>query len=309
MRSPIAFFLLMLLCSSDALAFGASGHEAVCEIAYLELTPQAKNRVDELIRAETDSNIQTFRDSCVWPDFRGTLQNERRSEHYINIPRYWTSIRYQRCYRTTDCLFSAIAADSEMLASELTSTAEKLVALKFLGHWIGDIHQPLHVSFADDRGGNSILVDGVTGCTQNGMTKLHAVWDTCIPEDLMLELGARNVAPDDDDRGAFGTLLWRSVTDEQRTLWQESPSPLDWANESLELARRPDVEYCILAGAMCRYSDDSDEYEEDDHAENEGMRVLNVTGDYEDDFGSVVTERMQAAGVRLGALLNRLFEN
>jgi hypothetical protein len=49
-----------------------------------------------------------------------------------------------------------------------------LIALKSLGHWVGDIHQPLHVSFLDDRGGNTIRTSGQ--CPGN----LHAVWDNCL---------------------------------------------------------------------------------------------------------------------------------
>jgi hypothetical protein len=52
--------------------------------------------------------------------------------------------------------------------------------LKFLGHWVGEIHQPLHVSFEDDRGGNGILVTGICG------TNLHAAWDTCL---VLTEVG------------------------------------------------------------------------------------------------------------------------
>src|SRR6202042_1022788 len=52
--------------------------------------------------------------------------------------------------------------------------AGKLASLKFLGHWVGDIHQPLHVSFEDDRGGNNIAVTGECG------SNLHSAWDTCL---------------------------------------------------------------------------------------------------------------------------------
>jgi S1/P1 Nuclease len=47
----------------------------------------------------------------------------------------------------------------------------RLIVLKSVGHWVGDIHQPLHVSFVDDRGGNNIRVSGQ--CAGN----LHATWD------------------------------------------------------------------------------------------------------------------------------------
>jgi hypothetical protein len=56
---------------------------------------------------------------------------------------------------------TAIKKDFDILSSNDASQAQKLASLKFLGHWVGDIHQPLHVSFEDDRGGNSVLVTGL----------------------------------------------------------------------------------------------------------------------------------------------------
>lgn len=52
-------------------------------------------------------------------------------------------------------------------------------ALEFLGHWVGDIHPPLHVSFEDDRGGNRVAAQG-TSCEN-----LHAVWDRCLVQERL----------------------------------------------------------------------------------------------------------------------------
>ena len=71
---------------------------------------------------------------------------------------------------------NAVAGTVELTLSTATEW-EQLESLKYLGHWVGDIHQPLHVSFEDDRGGNDVGVSG-TLCRWN----LHAVWDSCIIE-------------------------------------------------------------------------------------------------------------------------------
>ena len=63
-----------------------------------------------------------------------------------------------------------------MLSSSTATEQQRPEALKYVGHWVGDIHQPLHVSFEDDRGGNEVGVSGL--CSWN----LHAVWDSCIIE-------------------------------------------------------------------------------------------------------------------------------
>ncbi len=305
----LALVVALAVCHPTGVsAFGADGHEAVCEIAYRELSPSAKERVDSLIALETDDRIRTFRESCVWPDFRGPAQRARRPEHYINVPRSWTVIGDRGCHGTDRCLFTAIAHDIAVLSDRESSDGRKLAALKFLGHWVGDIHQPLHVSYEDDRGGNDILVVGVKGCARKGETRLHAVWDTCIPKDIMQELGV-TVAGSGDAREAFGKLLHAKIAPDRREAWLASPEPLVWANESLAIARLGDVRYCFLKGGKCVYSKESDEYREDGSAPNGGMRVLTPEGDYEDRFNDMVTRRIQAAGVRLGALLNGIFGN
>ena len=303
----VALVAALAVCHpTGASGFGADGHEAVCEIAYRELPPGAKERVNFLIALETDDRIRTFRESCVWPDFRGPAQRARRPEHYINVPRSWIVIGDPDCHETDRCLFTAIAHDVAVLSARETSDGQKLAALKFLGHWVGDIHQPLHVAYEDDRGGNDILVAGVKGCARKGETRLHAVWDTCIPRDIMQELGVTG-AGSGDAREAFGKLLHARIAPDRRQAWLASPAALDWAKESLSIARRADVGYCFLKGGECVYSEESDEYREDRSAPNGGMRVLRPEGDYEDRFNDAVTRRIQAAGVRLGALLNGIF--
>jgi hypothetical protein len=69
----------------------------------------------------------------------------------------------------------------DRLSRTTTDDKAKLAALKFLGHWIGDLHQPLHVSFEDDRGGGRVLTSGPCGLN------LHAVWDGCI---VAMKLGS-----------------------------------------------------------------------------------------------------------------------
>jgi hypothetical protein len=111
--------------------------------------------------------------------------------------------------------------------------AEELASLKFLGHWVGDIHQPLHVSFEDDRGGNSISVSGQ--CSAN----LHAAWDTCL---VLKAVGG--------DVSGAATDLINSVTPAMREEWTAS-EPRDWANESFALAEAAPTEYCSLGATSC----------------------------------------------------------
>ena len=103
--------------------------------------------------------------------------------------------------------------DLRIVSSKNETDAKRLIALESLGHWVGDIHQPLHVSFEDDRGGNDIRV---SGCSKN----LHAVWDNCLVE----------YAVGLDVPKAVASLM-QTITPEKQALWASS-SPRVWANET-----------------------------------------------------------------------------
>lgn len=290
----------LLLTSNTAFAFGAAGHETVCEIAYQELTDSAKLAVDNLVTQETNSRYQSFRDACVWADSRTDVTNARRQEHYINLPRNWYYIRYERCATSTPCLFTAIRQDESILRSSSSTDSDKWIALKFIGHWFGDLHQPLHVSYVDDRGGNQILLGSDIGCSKN----LHAVWDTCIPEYLMSDLGFDPA--NTDEREGFGKELQAEITDMQRSQWYDGMALTDWAEESFAIAREPDVDYCYLVENVCQYT--QDDIELIDHGDDENMRTIDLASAYEGKFSDDISLRLKRAGVRLGALLNDIFQ-
>jgi nuclease S1 len=138
----------------DALASGDEGHKIVCEIAFRLAQPDRRAAVRKLIRSDTE--FDTFTDSCVYPDH----PRKRAPEYFINFPRDSHGLTSDQCPQTDKCVLTAILNDSKVLASRDEKPADRLIALKFLGHWVGDIHQPSHVSFEDDRGGNNINVNG-----------------------------------------------------------------------------------------------------------------------------------------------------
>jgi hypothetical protein len=163
--------VLVLLLPGPALAWGDLGHRIICEIAFQERGQIARDRVKAMI--DRDPEFDTFAKSCTWPDH----PRRRATEHYVNLPRDADGLEEDPCPLATECVVSAIEQDLAVLSSSSATEQQRLEALKFLGHWVGDVHQPLHVSFEDDRGGNEIGVSGGL-CSWN----LHAVWDRCIIE-------------------------------------------------------------------------------------------------------------------------------
>ena len=181
-----------------------------------------------------------------------------------------------------ECVVSAIEHDFAVLASPNATDEEKLAALKFLGHWVGDIHQPLHAASQDDRGGNHIRTRG------SSCESLHTLWDSCIVEE---RLGMHPLT--------IVRELQAGITDEQRAEWLAS-DPVDWANESFAIAREPEVGYCVMVGDTCQYAADNREFDE-----GEPERVVVVDDGYLDRHAPIARERIAMAGVRLAGLLNR----
>jgi hypothetical protein len=165
---------------------------------------------------------------------------------------------------------TAIKKDFEVLSSSSASQEAKLKSLKSLGHWVGDIHQPLHVSFEDDRGGNSILVTGECG------SNLHSTWDTCL---VLKAVG--------EDVGKAATELMKSITPAKIESWTHS-DPKDWANESFTVAEQAQTQYCIRQGASC------------DHLAGK----VKIDAAYVAANTPIVRGQLQKSGVRLAHLLD-----
>ena len=154
----------------------------------------------------------------------------RAPEHFVNLSRDATGLHWDKCPVAAECVVRAIEDDLAVLASSEATDQEKLAALKFLGHWVGDIHQPLHAASQDDRGGNHIRTLG------SSCESLHTLWDSCIVEER-LWMHPLTIVPE----------LQAGITDEQRTEW--SPSDMiAWANDSFAIARQPEFGYCVMVG-------------------------------------------------------------
>lgn len=164
---PIA----LALSSSAALAFGPDGHRIVGELAQRQLTPKALKEVQRLLGDEADNGLagvsnwaDEIREQAAW---RHTSR-----WHYVNFPR--SSCRYdaRRDCRDGRCIVAAIEAQAATLANQRLDDGQRAQALRFLVHFVGDIHQPLHAGYGDDRGGNTFQIFYI-GRGSN----LHALWD------------------------------------------------------------------------------------------------------------------------------------
>lgn len=300
-RWLLAIFVLCLV-PTPALAWGDQGHHLTCQIAYGSLTPRARQEVDRLLATQAPKYRQ-FGRSCTYPDKVKDIDG-RRALHFVNLRRQDVNLPGLVCPVATAsaaCLLGAIEDDYALLRDGQSSDTDRAKALMYLGHWIGDLHQPLHISFKDDIGGNSIQTAGL--CTYRGNpSKLHSIWDTCIIVQRIFAQAARRDMIDDPRFYRASDDLRESVAAGEASGWRQG-APWNWPNESYAISRQGSTQYCILCSGACRYDDArlTLPYRGD-------QRSVDIDDAYVDAFAPVVRERLQRGGIRLEHLINQAFD-
>jgi hypothetical protein len=171
MRVMLSTYLLitLLFVSPTALAWGSVGHQVIATLASQQLTIKAQAQVQALLAQEPGSTLASI---STWADEHKSRQTA--AGHYVNFPRETCVYVKERDCPDGNCLIAAVERQTAVLKSA-SSDADKLKALKYLVHFVGDLHQPLHAGYADDRGGNSYQVQFF----KRG-SNLHAVWDSAL---------------------------------------------------------------------------------------------------------------------------------
>lgn len=197
--------------------WSAAGHSVICEIAWMRLTDEARH----MVRDVTDlDDSASFAASCAWADqVRRTTHRYSAPYHYVNIPPNTAGFDQERDCADPErrCVTWAVTEYAEVLQDRTASREARGEALKFLAHFVGDLHQPLHAGYAHDLGGNRQDVD-FFGATRN----LHSVWDGAI------------VARGGYTGPAAAQRLNDAITPAQVVEW-EGFDPESWTNESYEI--------------------------------------------------------------------------
>lgn len=166
--------LLTLLSASSAIAWGPTGHKATGFIAEANLTPEARKAVQKIL------GQTTLAEAVLWPDMvRKTPEYANtKGYHFADTPESFRGedhIDAKKVLASPEHkpgVLEAIVKFKKFLAKGMGSQQEKVEALKFLIHCIGDLHQPLHLGFRGDGGGNALAVKWF-----DTDTNLHQVWD------------------------------------------------------------------------------------------------------------------------------------
>ena len=161
-----------LFTTSPAYPWGSKGHEIVAAIAETHPTDNARKRIKELLPQGT-----TLAEASTWPDKAGRQIPDMGPYHFVNFKKDANDYNQGRDCKMRNCIIEALAWYTQVLKSPNPPRNEKRTALRFIAHLVGDIHQPLHAGFAEDRGGNSVDVR-FNGRKEN----LHSLWDTGLVE-------------------------------------------------------------------------------------------------------------------------------
>ena len=165
---------VLLATAVDAMAWGALGHRLVARLAESSLDAQAQAEVARLLRGEADPSLAGI---AAWADELRSTDPDlgRRSArwHYVNIDDPGCNFDPQADCRGGNCIVTALETQTAILADPARSDEERRQALKFVVHFVGDLHQPLHAGRGHDRGGNDYQVNW------NGKgSNLHSLWDS-----------------------------------------------------------------------------------------------------------------------------------
>lgn len=207
----------------QARAWGYEAHRIIAEIAEQFLEPEIAPQVRELLAIE---NVTTLADVSTWADEIRLQRRETGPWHYVNIPITLptgepTAYDAARDCPLDACVVAKIEEFERTLRDHLLPERQRLEALKYIVHFVGDAHQPLHVSNNHDHGGNDdpVIFMGL-------QTNLHAVWDSSI------------IAPAvRGNERAYALQLVQSISEEQHQRWSEG-SLISWVNEGHEIAAR-----------------------------------------------------------------------
>lgn len=284
MRHVIA--ALLILSGNYSYAWGDKGHQVIAHIAWHYLTPATREKIDTLLRDDDSGLTATdFVSESEWADeYRDSDRNttkaryeQTRRWHYINLKLAHPDFA-KACYGSPPlklkelasqgpanaCITDKVTQFSAELASPKTSIAERRLALQFLIHLVGDLHQPLHVGDNNDAGGNDIEVSA-KGFKYG---TLHRYWDGAV----VRKLGRK---PETIAR----RLIEQMGQNQQR--WQRG-NPRDWTMETFSVAR--DYVYAQLPTA-----------------DAEGVYILD--DNYVASSKNMATQQLMRAGVRLANLL------
>ncbi len=192
----------------QAWAWGQTGHRAIGHIAENHLSSKAKKAINELLGSESLAVASTWMDEVRSDD----AYNHTHDWHWVTIYNGRTYAEMEK--NPNGDVIEAIGRMKSILKSDTATKEQRVIALRFLVHLVGDLHQPLHVGTGKDRGGNDVKVKWFYESSN-----LHRVWDSEIIDSKQLSYTELAESIDHASQDQIGQ--WQRGTVE------------DWAHETM----------------------------------------------------------------------------
>lgn len=302
--SARAAFAATFFCAMPVVnAWDAAGHMLVGQIAWEVSSPEVREQVNALV-ADLDNRFNAGQRyhfttiGCWMDDLRSLPHGEYpwSKWHYVDGPK--TADGSQFKLPEPPHVVWAIEENLKTLRDANATKPQRATALGQLIHWVGDIHQPLHATTWDDRGGNGYAIMGVpfSDMLPSMTANLHTYWDKAFRFDSKDgQIVQAWESPDVAERPKTATegIIWeqgkRLLERYPKAELTELAAPLTaetWARESHVLG-------CTKA------------YPPGDHPRDTEVRKLNP--EWVAANRPVAERRVVLAGYRLAALLEQVF--
>jgi len=268
---------ITILVATPAHAWGPEGHALVADIAEMHLTPRAQTAVTQLLASE---GLQHLNEVSSWAD--GVRDHERKTAfwHFVNVPLNAPVYVAARDCPRGDCITVKVADMARVLANPNQPIQVREEALKWVVHFIADLHQPLHVSDNNDRGGGEVRV------TFFGRpATLHEVWDHYLIDQ------------------ATGLHVGYDYAVDQRSTWQAAVNMNRPLTPQVVANFASGIDQQNLGAAIEQWTNET-------HQLAPRAYQFSPTGigqAYENTNWPVVVGQLQKAGLRLAAVLNASF--
>jgi hypothetical protein len=204
--------VISLVISTSAFGWGSLGHQIVGEIAEKALSSSAKRKLKTIMGRETLAK------ASLWPD---EVKSEAEWDyakywHFVSIADYSTYDR-DRKHPKGD-IVKGLQYFVDQLTNRRSTSYQKKIAIRFIVHFVGDFHQPLHIGKKEDRGGNDIKFKW-----NGNRTNLHSIWDHEM-------INGQNLTLDE-------YVSFINHVDKYRVLKWQKTRVRDWLNEGMHLRK------------------------------------------------------------------------
>jgi hypothetical protein len=209
----LALLLLAAWFPAGAFAWSRFAHETVGYLAESDLSPRTRAAVAELLDGQRLAAVGS------WADEVRSERPETAPLHYVNGPLDVVVPSDSDFNLPQGTVYTAVLGYSHILADPERPRSERVEALKFLVHFLADLHQPLHSGFAEDRGANDVPV-----IYRGEVINLHRYWDHQIFAAIQADYNSLE----------FAAVLRSRHDQNERRAWAMQP-PRDWVIEARQL--------------------------------------------------------------------------